>query len=106
MCCVALFCLTLLASFFLLSHLSLKHVHVHCMYIHVHDIILLDDCHQMTGSGDTTVAQWDVMRGESIATYKSHTGSVKTIDVKHDEPSMHRLILTECVSSCCTVNEY
>jgi denticleless len=43
--------------------------------------------HIITGSGDTTIAQWDVVRGESVATYKSHTGSVKTIDVKQDEPS-------------------
>ena len=41
----------------------------------------------MTGSGDTTIAQWDVARGESVAVYVSHTGSVKTIDVKQDEPS-------------------
>ena len=37
LCCFALFvCLTLLASFFLPSHISLKHVDVLCyMYIHV-----------------------------------------------------------------------
>ena len=43
----------------------------------------------MTGSGDTTIAQWDVTRGESVAVYKSHTGSVKTIDVKQNEPSTY-----------------
>lgn len=43
---------------------------------------------QMTGSGDTTIAEWDVVRGDSVAIYKSHTGSVKTIDVKQDEPSI------------------
>lgn len=41
----------------------------------------------MTASGDTTIGQWDVVRGESVATYKSHTGSVKSVDVKKDEPS-------------------
>ena len=42
---------------------------------------------QITGSGDTTISQWDIVRGESVASYKSHTGSVKTVDVKMDEPS-------------------
>jgi WD40 repeat protein len=42
---------------------------------------------QVTASGDTTIGQWDVVRGESVATYKSHTGSVKSVDVKRDEPS-------------------
>ena len=43
---------------------------------------------QMTASGDTTLSEWDVVRGESVATYRSHTGSVKTVDTKADEPSM------------------
>ena len=53
----------------------------------------------MTGSGDTTIAQWDVVRGESVAEYKSHTGSVKTIDIKQDEPStyMYMYIRNKCV---------
>jgi denticleless len=42
----------------------------------------------VTASGDTTIGQWDVVRGESVATYKSHTGSVKSVDVKRDEPTM------------------
>ena len=33
LCCCLFVCLTLLASFFLLSHLSLKNVHVHVMEI-------------------------------------------------------------------------
>ena len=41
----------------------------------------------MTASGDTSVIHWDVVSGKSIATYKYHTGSVKTVDVKYDEPS-------------------
>ena len=42
---------------------------------------------QVTASGDTTIGQWDVVRGESIATYRSHTGSVKSVDVNINEPS-------------------
>ena len=49
---------------------------------------------QMTASGDTTIGQWDVVRGESVATYKSHTGSVKSVDVNKDEPS-------ECYNMSC-----
>ena len=42
LCCFALFvCLTLLASFFLPSHLSFKHMYVHvnvlaCVHVHTH----------------------------------------------------------------------
>ena len=36
LCCFALFvCLTLLASFFLPSHLSFKNMYIHCMYMYV-----------------------------------------------------------------------
>ena len=42
----------------------------------------------MTASGDMTISEWDVVRGELVATYKSHTGSVKSVDVKNDEPSV------------------
>lgn len=42
---------------------------------------------QVTASGDTTIAEWDVVRGESVASYRSHSGSVKTVDTKKDEPS-------------------
>ena len=42
LCCFALFaCLTLLASFFLPSHLSLKHVHVHVDLVHTLQIVEL-----------------------------------------------------------------
>ena len=43
----------------------------------------------MTASGDTTLSEWDVSRGESVATYRSHTGSVKTVDTKKDESSTY-----------------
>ena len=47
---------------------------------------------QITGSGDTTIAEWNIVRGVSVAVYKSHTGSVKTVDVKKDEPSEFNML--------------
>ena len=60
---------------------------------------------QVTASGDTTIGQWDVVRGESVATYKSHTGSVKSVDVKRDEPSEPYTYYTVLmyISSFCSV---
>ena len=45
LCCFALFvCLTLLASFFLPSHLSFKNMYKYMyLYIHVHDIVHVDE---------------------------------------------------------------
>ena len=56
---------------------------------------------QITGSGDTTIAEWNIVRGVSVAVYKSHTGSVKTVDVKKDEPSEFNLI--HCMLCCVNV---
>lgn len=42
---------------------------------------------QLSASGDTSVCLWDIV-GEGLLTpFKAHTGSVKSVDVKSDEPS-------------------
>ena len=42
---------------------------------------------QLSASGGTSVCLWDVV-GEGLLTpFKAHTGSVKSVDVKSDEPS-------------------
>ncbi len=41
---------------------------------------------QVTASGDTSLQLWDVVGNSSISTFKAHTGSVKAVDVKADEP--------------------
>ena len=43
---------------------------------------------QLTASGDTTVRLWDVVGGVSLASFRAHSGSIKSVDVKADEPSM------------------
>ena len=47
--------------------------------------------HQLTGSGDRSIALWDVVGMTRLATFKAHLGSVKSVDVRREEPS-------ECVS--------
>lgn len=59
--------------------------HYSIVLLHVYIMCVFN--YQMTASGDTSVVHWDVVSGKSIATYKYHTGSVKTVDVKYDEPS-------------------
>ena len=43
---------------------------------------------QLTASGDTTVHLWDVVGGASLASFRAHSGSVKSVDVKADESGM------------------
>jgi len=42
---------------------------------------------QLSSSGDTSVRLWDTVGGALLTTFKAHTGSVKSVDVKSDEPS-------------------
>lgn len=41
---------------------------------------------QVTASGDTSLRLWDTVSSCLLCTFKAHTGSVKTVDVKLDEP--------------------
>ena len=42
---------------------------------------------QVTASGDRTVRLWDVVGETLLTTFVGHIGSVKSVDVKCDEPS-------------------
>lgn len=42
----------------------------------------------LTASGDTTVHLWDVVGGASLASFRAHSGSVKSVDVKADESAV------------------
>ena len=42
---------------------------------------------QLTGSGDNKVRLWDVVTGALLGEFFSHTGSVKAVHSKKDEPS-------------------
>ena len=42
---------------------------------------------QLTACGDATVRLWDVVGGVMLDELKAHRASVKSIDVKMDEPS-------------------
>ena len=42
---------------------------------------------QLTASGDATVRLWDVVGGVMLDEFKAHRASVKSVDVKMDEPS-------------------
>lgn len=53
---------------------------------------------QLTASGDCSVRLWDVGGGVMLDEFKAHSGSVKSIDVKMDEPSQSCTLLTECVN--------
>ena len=55
----------------------------------------------MTASGDTTISEWNVVTGELVATYKSHTGSVKSVHVNRDEPSRLLNMQCTCLHFCC-----
>lgn len=48
---------------------------------------------QLTGSGDATVRLWDVVGGVMLTEFKAHSASVKTVDIKTDEPSQSCLQL-------------
>ena len=48
---------------------------------------------QLSSSGDTSVRLWDTVGGALLTTFKAHTGSVKSVDVKSDEPSECRWCL-------------
>ena len=50
-------------------------------------IVTMATIPQLSSSGDTTVRLWDVVGGALLTTFKAHTGSVKSVDVKKDEPS-------------------
>ena len=41
---------------------------------------------QVTASGDTSLCLWDVVSGSLLTTFKAHHGSVKSVEVKQEEP--------------------